>query len=108
MEEADRFIEQAQDSKEPEIHLSITAAELARDRGDHDDAEQHYLRALELSRALYHRHDARIGEILVELIDIYEIQGRSGDVLTTQQEIAKIGRRYFFQLLAAAAQLKNR
>jgi hypothetical protein len=107
MEEVDKPTKRATDSKETEIHLSVTAAELCRSLNDNDGAEKQYLRALELTREYYDHYDARVGSILMELLELYELQGRSEDVLRIEREIADISRRYFFQYLARATKLKR-
>jgi Tetratricopeptide repeat len=107
MEEPDKVTRQATDSKGTEIQLSITAAELCKNLGDHGGAETQYLRALELARASYDEDDANVGLILMDLLDIYELQGRNDDVLRTEQEIAAIGRRHFFKMLAYQAKSRH-
>jgi tetratricopeptide (TPR) repeat protein len=108
MDDADKLTKQTTNSKDIELQLIITAAELCRGLGDNEGAENQYLKALELARQNHEEDDANVGLILMDLLDIYELQGRNEDVLKIEREVAGIGRRHFFKMLAIANSRQNK
>ncbi|MFX6907628.1 hypothetical protein ABTH77_20460, partial [Acinetobacter baumannii] len=65
--------------------------------GEYADADRLYKRGLIWSEERYGAQSAAVGLVLMEMVELYEKDGRQRDTARLQMRIGNIFRRYFFQ-----------
>jgi hypothetical protein len=91
--QADVYVQERQ---ETEVNLCLAGAQLARMHGDFRRAEKLYKRAIKWGVQRWGKQSANVGVILLELQDLYEAQGLTGEVESLEREISAVLRHYFF------------
>ena len=88
-----------QERQETEVNLCLAGAQLAKGQGDYRRSEKLYRRAIKWGIQRWGKKSANVGVILLELQDLYELQGLSAEVRSMDGEINAVLRSYFFNAL---------
>lgn len=83
--------------RDTNINLCLAAAQAAMESGEYADADRLYKRGLIWSEERYGAQSAAVGLVLMEMVELYEKDGRQRDTARLQMRIGNIFRRYFFQ-----------
>ncbi len=83
------------------LNLCLSAAEAAMSSGEFEDAERMFRRGLELSERRHGAQSAAVGQVLVSMIKLYEIDGSRRSTEKMERRLRGIFRRYFFRALTA-------
>ncbi|HEY9759209.1 MAG TPA: hypothetical protein V6C97_28885 [Oculatellaceae cyanobacterium] len=88
-----------QERQETEVNLCLAGAQLAKSHGDYRRSEKLYRRAIKWGIQRWGRKSANVGVILLELQELYELQGLTAEVENLDHEISAVLRSYFFSAL---------
>jgi hypothetical protein len=85
--------------QETEVNLCLAGAQLALMNSDYRRAEKLYKRALQWARQRWGAESANVGNILLELQELYTIQGMVLEAEKLEEQVNIILRHYFFSAL---------
>ena len=88
--------------QETEVNLCLAGAQLSMGQGDYRRAEKLFRRAAKWGSQRWGRYSANVGNILLELQELYELQGLETEARHVDSEIKAILRRYFFDVVREA------
>jgi hypothetical protein len=80
----------------------LAGAQLAKGHGDYRRSEKLYRRAIKWGIQRWGKKSANVGVILLELQDLYDMQGLEVEVQSLEKEISAVLRHYFFNALREA------
>lgn len=101
---ADVYVRERQ---ETEVNLCLAGAQLAKGHGDYRRSEKLYRRAIKWGIQRWGKSSANVGVILLELQELYEMQGLTNESQILEKDISAVLRHYFFTALRNAHSAKH-
>lgn len=99
MYESDNDVLATRERQETEVNLCLAAAQLNLAQGDYNRSEKLYRRAVRWGVQRWGAKSANVGAILLELQDLYDLQGLLNESKNIERDVHVILRHYFFKVL---------